>query len=120
MQFFKRGLLLLGALVPFVAAAPLAQVAPVTDPIPNRYIVKLKDGIDAAQAESHRAWASSIHTSSIARRAVLDTTLKGIERILNINLFNGYIASFDDAIIDQIRASDDVCLCSNHSTCSQF
>lgn len=111
MQILKRGLLVLGALLPLIAAAPVSQDAAKAQAISGKYIVKLKDGIDAAQIESHHQWATDLHTRSISRRA--DSAAKGIEKTYKISNFNAYAGSFDETTIEEIKNSDDVSESSN-------
>jgi hypothetical protein len=70
MQFFKRSLLLLGALLPIINAAPAEagatfKSAP-AEKIANKYIIKFKEGVDVA---AHTAWATDLQKrSNLAKR----------------------------------------------------
>lgn len=99
MYGLKKLALVAGALLPFVNAAPVAS-QPQARAIPNKYIVTLKE---TADVESHLAWAKDIHARSLGRR-----DLSGVEKTFNISDFNGYSGSFDDATIEEIKASDAV------------
>ncbi|KAH8752988.1 Allergen Asp f 13 [Diaporthe sp. PMI_573] len=99
MYGLKKLALVAGALLPFVNAAPVAS-QPQARAIPNKYIVTLKESADV---ESHLAWAKDVHARSLGRR-----DLSGVEKTFNISDFNGYSGSFDDATIEEIKASDAV------------
>ncbi|GAD98594.1 alkaline serine protease Alp1 [Paecilomyces variotii No. 5] len=108
MRLLKHGLLLLGAILPVINAAPAAQASPKAETIPGKYIVRLKDGLDVAGVENHLLWARDLHHLSISRRSEAADAPKGIERKYKINNFNGYAGSFDDSTIDAIKNSVDV------------
>jgi oryzin len=99
MYSLKNLVLIAGSLLPFVNAAP-AALQPQARAIPNKYIVTLKESADV---KSHLIWAKDVHSRSLGRRE-----LSGVEKTFNINDFNGYSGSFDDATIEQIKASDAV------------
>lgn len=109
MYGLKKLALVAGALLPFVNAAPVAS-QPQARAIPNKYIVTLKESADV---ESHLAWAKDVHARSLGRR-----DLSGVEKTFNISDFNGYSGSFDDATIEEIKASDAVSPL-NHPFCSE-
>ncbi|KAL1867371.1 hypothetical protein Plec18167_008642 [Paecilomyces lecythidis] len=108
MQILKHGLLLLGAILPAINAAPAAQASPKAEVIPGKYIVRLRDGLDVASVENHLLWARDLHHLSLSRRAGAADAPKGIEKKYKINNFNGYAGSFDDSTIDAIKNSVDV------------
>ncbi|KAL1849396.1 hypothetical protein Daus18300_013278 [Diaporthe australafricana] len=99
MYGLKKLALVAGALLPFVNAAPVAS-APEARAIPSKYIVTLKE---TADVESHLGWVKDVHARSLGRR-----DLAGVEKTFNISDFNGYSGSFDDATIEEIKASDAV------------
>ncbi|KAJ0121901.1 lkaline serine protease alp1 [Diaporthe amygdali] len=99
MYGLKKLALVAGALLPFVNAAPVAS-APQARAIPSKYIVTLKDSADV---ESHLGWVKDVHARSLGRR-----DLAGVEKTFNISDFNAYSGAFDDATIEEIKASDAV------------
>lgn len=103
MQGFKNFALLAGALLPFASAAPTPVNARASEPIPNKFIVTLKEGIASTDRESHLAWVSDVHAQSLGRRQ-----LAGVEKTYNISTFQGYAGSFDEATIEEIKASPEV------------
>lgn len=101
MYGLKKLALVAGALLPFVNAAPVAS-APQARAIPSKYIVTLKESADV---ESHLGWVKDVHARSLGRR-----DLAGVEKTFNISDFNAYSGAFDDATIEEIKASDAVSL----------
>lgn len=84
--------------------------------ISGSYIVTLKDGVDAATAESHIQWVGDVHKRSINKR-----DSKGVEKTYTGN-FNGYAGSFDESTLQEIRNNPDVSItccrvgfCSTHT-----
>ncbi|KAI3390566.1 hypothetical protein diail_9190 [Diaporthe ilicicola] len=99
MYGLKKLALVAGALLPFANAAPVAS-SHQARAIPNKYIVTLKE---TADVESHLGWVKDVHARSLGRR-----DLSGVEKTFNISDFNGYSGAFDDATIEEIKASDAV------------
>ena len=92
--------LFLGALLPAALAAPTTKRS---DVIPGKYIVTLKEGVDAAAAESHISWVSDVHKRGLGKR---DTA--GVEKTYDIKDWHAYAGEFDDATIAEIKANPDV------------
>ncbi|EON64454.1 hypothetical protein W97_03685 [Coniosporium apollinis CBS 100218] len=111
MLSLKRGLLLLGALIPLIAAAPVPQDDTFgIQAIPGKYIITLKEGIAPPKAEAHVAWVTDVHRRSLElerRDGKNKANRKGIEQKYN-GTFTGYAGEFDDATINAIKASADV------------
>lgn len=109
MQFIKRTLLLLGALLPAVLGAPMHEASRAPETIPGKYIVTFKQGIDAARIDAHTAWATDVHRRN---KQHLGTTEgeqhMGIQQSYKINRYAAYYGSFDDITIEAIRSHDDV------------
>lgn len=102
-----RAALYLASLLPLVAAVPLPQdtaSAPAV-PIPGKYIVTLKEGVDT---ESHTSWVSDIQARSLSRRQDGTTAPDGVEQTYEIASFKGYAGEFDEATLNEIKASPDV------------
>lgn len=107
MQLLNLGLLLL---VPLVAANPVPLEN--DDIIPGQYIVTLKDGLTAAEVESHRAWATAMHRSNLAAagyRSGVET--EGIFNHFQIHKLNMYSGGFDKKTVEQLRRSPYVSYC---------
>lgn len=103
MYSFKNLALLVGALLPFAAAAPTQFNSRAAQAIPNKFIVTLKEDIASSEKESHLAWVSEVHARSLGRR-----DLAGVEKTYNISSFQGYAGTFDEATIEEIKASPEV------------
>ncbi|KAJ4420345.1 hypothetical protein N0V82_004444 [Gnomoniopsis sp. IMI 355080] len=103
MYCFKNLALFVGALLPFAAAAPTQVNARAAQTIPNKFIVTLKEDIASTEKESHLAWVSEVHARSLGRR-----DLAGVEKTYNISSFQGYAGTFDEATIEEIKASPEV------------
>lgn len=106
MHFIKNSILLLGAILPLIAAVPVpdAAAAPVRK-IPGKYIVKFREGTDV---QAHTSWVAGVHKRNLAKR---DANAEGeapagIQKVYRA--FTGYSGSFDDATIKEIEASEDV------------
>lgn len=102
MYSFKKIALFIGALLPLATAAPVNLTA--TEIVPGKFIVTLKEGITARGVESHLEWARDIHALSLSRRG-----LAGVENTYDIHDFHAYAGEFDEATIEEIKASPDVC-----------
>lgn len=103
MPALKNLALLVGAVLPFAAAAPTTFKPRAVETIPNKFIVTLKEDIAASEKESHLSWVSKVHARSLGRR-----DLAGVEKTYNISTFQGYAGTFDDATIEEIKASPEV------------
>src|SRR6186713_2304612 len=108
MQFTKNLLLLLGAVLPFAATAPVAAPAPQKETIAGKYIVVLKEGIAPAAVQAHTAWVTDLHKRSLEGRELDERAPAGLTKSYKIGKFAGYAGAFDDATIKEIEASDDV------------
>lgn len=102
MHSFKNLALFVSTLLPFVSASPVVKPR-AADPIPNKYIVTLKEDVAAADVQSHLNWVGEVHARSLGRRQ-----LPGVEKTYNISTFQGYAGAFDDATIAEIEASPEV------------
>nr|ACB30130.1 subtilisin-like protease [Epichloe festucae var. lolii] len=72
--------------------------------IPGKFIVTLKPGSKPAVLESHMRWVNGVHA-----RASGDEAIKGVETMLDgIYGFMGYVGSFSEAVLAQIKAHPDV------------
>jgi oryzin len=96
MKFTQDLLMLLGAVLPFVAAVPVPEAAPASRPIPGKFIVTLKDNV---AIEAHTSWANDLLATSRSDG--------GIEKTYD-GIFKGYAGKFDEATLEAIKASDDV------------
>ncbi|KAE8349339.1 subtilisin-like protein [Aspergillus coremiiformis] len=109
MQFIKRTLLLLGAVLPVVLGVPIQETPGGAEKLPGKYIVTFKSGIKPAKIRQHTTWATTLHRRSLERRDAADgEPPSGIEHSYRINKFAGYAGSFDDKTIDEIRKNEDV------------
>ncbi|KAH7125756.1 alkaline proteinase [Dendryphion nanum] len=98
----RRLALFLGALLPAALAAPLAARGEV---IPGKYIITLKEGVDANSVENHLTWVNDVHKRSLGKR-----NTAGIEKKYGIRKWKAYAGEFDDATIAEIKANPDVAL----------
>ncbi|KAI1871044.1 hypothetical protein JX265_006084 [Neoarthrinium moseri] len=98
----RRIVLSLTALLPLTSAAP-TQKQQKREIIPGKYIVTLKDSASTSDVESHLGWVQSVHARSLTKRQTA-----GIEKTYSINSWNAYAGEFDDATIEEIKASADV------------
>lgn len=104
MHGFKKLALFVSTLLPLASASPMVKPR-ASDPIPNKYIVTLKEDVAPTDVESHLTWVNEVHARSLARRQ-----LPGVEKTYNISSFQGYAGAFDDATISEIEASPEVSL----------
>jgi oryzin len=100
----KQLALLLGALLPVYGAPTTKRGAAVVE---GKYIVTLKKDLVAPQVDSHMSWVSDVHSRSLARRQT-----SGVDKIWTTS-FKGYSGEFDEATLEEIKASDEVCLLRN-------
>ncbi|GKT86442.1 LOW QUALITY PROTEIN: alkaline proteinase [Colletotrichum tofieldiae] len=99
MANLRRLALAIGALLPAVLAAPATRRARRR---PGKYIVTLKDDA-AANVESHLNWVADVHKRSLGKR-----NTAGVENKFNISNWNAYSGEFDEATIEEIKASPEV------------
>ncbi|EXF81467.1 alkaline proteinase [Colletotrichum fioriniae PJ7] len=85
------------------AAAPHPQQQQSTAAIPSRWIVTLKLGINKSDVKQHLDWIHDTHRRSLSRR---QTT--GIERTFEIGNFHAYAGEFDQQLLAEIVAKDEV------------
>lgn len=107
MANLRSFLLLVGALLPTISAAPKPTPLPTArsgNVLEGRYIVTLKPNLDASSTESHLRWVSDLHARSTGKR---DTTV-GIEKTYEISGWKAYAGEFDDVTIAGIKASPEV------------
>lgn len=85
--------------------------------IPDSYIIKFKDHVDASKAEDHHSWVQTIHSDGAQARLELrkrglfssDSIFSGLKHTYNIgDTFKGYSGHFDEATIEQVRNHPDV------------
>ncbi|KAH8196440.1 hypothetical protein TruAng_009400 [Truncatella angustata] len=100
---FRRLATTLVALLPLTSAVPTQKQQQKREVIPGKYIVTLKDSASTADVESHLGWVQDVHARSLTKRET-----SGVEKTYNINSWNAYAGEFDDATIEQIKASADV------------
>ncbi|KAK1981486.1 subtilase [Colletotrichum cereale] len=103
MANLRRLALAIGALLPAVLAAPAAlnrRDEPAA--VPGKYIITLKEDA-AANVDSHLSWVADVHRRSLGKRATA-----GVENKFNISNWNAYSGEFDDATIEEIKASPEV------------
>lgn len=102
--------LLLGAVLPAaVLAAPAPAPAPVNtasqQSVTGRYIITLKNGIDALDFDSHLNWVRDVHKRSLESRGSIG---EGMRKIFQFDTFNAYAAELDDTLLELIKLSKDV------------
>ncbi|KAF9878382.1 hypothetical protein CkaCkLH20_03874 [Colletotrichum karsti] len=102
MTNLRRLALAFGALLPVVLAAPAAVKRDEPKVAPGKYIVTLKEDA-AANVESHINWVTDVHRRSLGKR---DTV--GVENKFNISNWNAYSGEFDEATLEEIKASPEV------------
>lgn len=72
--------------------------------IAGKYIITLKSDIPSSAFESHMSWVSQVHA-----RGTDDGQLKGVENKFTGDYgFNGYVGSFNEATLAEIKANPDV------------
>src|SRR4051812_15954723 len=102
MANLRSFLLLVGALLPTISAAPKPasrSMARSDNVLEGKYIVTLKPNLDASSTESHLRWVSDLHARNTGKR---DTTA-GIEKTYEISGWKAYAGEFDDATIAGIK-----------------
>lgn len=102
--------LLLGAYLPGLLAAPVAQPdVEAREVVPNRYIITLKDDIAAEELTTHLQWVDDTHKRSITRR-----DLSGIDNTYDIGDWHAYSGEFDEETIAEIKKNPHVSHSSTH------
>ena len=87
-----------------VTALGISRTRDVDDEvIPGKYIITLKEDADPPAIDSHVKWVTKIHARSLSRR---DTG--GVNKVWKNN-FKGYSGDFDQATVEEILRSEDVC-----------
>ncbi|KXH62466.1 alkaline proteinase [Colletotrichum nymphaeae SA-01] len=93
----------IASLVAQGAAAPHSQQQQSTAAIPGKWIVTLKSGIDKRDVEQHLDWIHGTHRRSLSRRQTI-----GVERTVGIGNFHAYAGEFDEGLLAEIEAKDEV------------
>ncbi|KEY68609.1 hypothetical protein S7711_05789 [Stachybotrys chartarum IBT 7711] len=98
------------------AAPVLTSVG--ADVIPDAYIIKFKDHVDAAAAEHHQNWIHTVHTEGEEQRLELRKRsaaslsaeiFSGLKHSFSIgDDFKGYAGHFHESVIEQLRNHPDV------------
>lgn len=102
MANLRRLALFLGAFLPAALAAPTpAEQLAAREVIPNKYIVTLKEGVEASDFESHLSWVNDVHSRK--KRDV-----SGVDKEFHIGSFNAYVGEFDEETIEEIKSNPDV------------
>ena len=108
--------LVLGALLPAaVSAAPTPAASIQT--IPGRYIITLKNGIDALDFDAHLSWLLNVHKRNNNGRDALGSLTR---KIFSFDSFNAYAGEFDDALLELIKLSGDVRHSSSETSASLY
>lgn len=98
---FRNALVLLGAYLPAILAAPVEVPAvQAREAVPNKYIVTLKSDVDV---DSHLTWVAEAHKRSLNKR---DTV--GIEHTYGFGDFHAYAGEFDEATLEEIKNNPEV------------
>ncbi|KAK1488046.1 alkaline proteinase [Colletotrichum tamarilloi] len=74
-----------------------------TAAIPGKWIVILKSGIDKRDVEQHLDWIHGTHRRSSSCRQT-----SGVERTFGIGDFHAYTGEFDEELLAEIQAKDEV------------
>ncbi|KAK1460127.1 alkaline proteinase [Colletotrichum melonis] len=93
----------IASLVAQGAAAPRSQQQQSTVAIPGRWIVTLKSGIDKRDVEQHLDGIHGTHRRNLSRRQ-----MSGVERTFGIGDFHAYTGEFDEELLAEIQAKDEV------------
>ncbi|KAK1472408.1 alkaline proteinase [Colletotrichum cuscutae] len=93
----------IASLVTQGAAAPRSQQQQSTAAIPGRWIVTLKSGIDKRDVEQHLDWIHDTHRRSLSRGQT-----SGVERTFGIRDFHAYTGEFDEELLVEIQAKNEV------------
>ncbi|EPS35282.1 hypothetical protein H072_11364 [Dactylellina haptotyla CBS 200.50] len=78
----------------------------------KKFVIVLKESVDAIQLRKHTIWASELHARYLKKRQDLglpvEVEVAGVERTFDINRFKAYAGSFDRDTLEEIERSDDV------------
>lgn len=97
-------------------SAPILSTVDANE-IPDNYIIKLKDHVDDASAETHHSWLSNIHEGGEQerlelRKRGLDSMaadlFDGLKHTYSIDGFKGYAGHFHESVIEMVRNHPDV------------
>lgn len=99
MQLYQNLLVAALALLPAAIGAPL--VSRTGEIIPGEYIVVLKEKVSAVAAAE---FADNLQAGS----RTIGSTATGLKYTYDFPSLKGYSGSFDDGIIEKIKAQDDV------------
>ncbi|KAL0783530.1 hypothetical protein CaCOL14_001436 [Colletotrichum acutatum] len=102
-----RGLCVVGIIIASLvapgAAAPHSRQEQGISAIPGRWIVTLKSGIGKRDVDQHLDWIHDTHRQSLSLR---QTT--GVEKAFEIGNFHAYTGEFDEELLAEIEAKDEV------------
>ena len=102
--------LFLGAALPAAVVAAPAP-APINiatqESVAGRYIVTLKNGINALDFDSHLNWLHNEQKRSLERRGLLGEIT---QKIFQFDNFNAYATELDDTLLGILKLSADVSL----------
>ncbi|PSK37257.1 Subtilisin-like protease [Elsinoe australis] len=99
---FSTALIALFAAI--ATAAPVAQTADDVPDVSGRYIIRLKSGVSQTK---HMEFVRDLHARSIEKRQD-GRRWRGVEKSFGFGKFHGYSGHFDDDVVKEIEASDDV------------
>ncbi|GJD04563.1 alkaline proteinase [Colletotrichum higginsianum] len=85
------------------AAAQLSQDQQTSQAIQGKWIVTLKSGLAKRDVDQHLGWIEKVHKRSLGRRQTV-----GVERSFGIGSFHAYTGEFDDEVVAEIEAKDEV------------
>ncbi|KAF2154439.1 alkaline proteinase [Myriangium duriaei CBS 260.36] len=113
MHFFKRAgaFAAAAALLPLINALPTPQDEARPKPGPgnvdvsDRYIVTLKDGVNAQQ---HLSFVRDIHAQAMNKRDDARVFAGVDQQYDDVAGYNGYAGHFDKSVIDQLKSHADV------------
>lgn len=99
---FSTALIALSAAI--ATAAPVAQTADDVPDVSGRYIIRLNSGVSQTK---HMEFVRDLHARSIEKRQD-GRRWRGVEKSFGFGKFHGYSGHFDDDVVKEIEASDDV------------
>ena len=109
MSSITRLAFILGAAVGALAAPATAGVPSIAGSaadsrvVPGKWIVSLKPDIAPQERVNHFGWVDTVHRRSLSRRQSA-----GVEKTFDIGSFHGYVGEFDEDLIAEISAADEV------------
>lgn len=86
------------------AAVPYPHKLESRAAVPGKWIVTLKTGLDKRDIDEHISWVDTAYKRSLSRRQTA-----GIERTFGIGSFHAYTGEFDDEVVAEIEAKNEVC-----------